>query len=680
MSDARGWSPGSDGPRRARWPTLLLVVLVCSLALVPLVSAHAELIASDPSEGERLTDSPAEVRLEFSSRVENANVRVVADDGTRVDAGPARINRQENGRFVTVPLETLERGSYQVRWRVQAADGHTTSDSFTFVIREATPSPTPTATPTVTPTPAGQSTQTPTPAGSSTPIPTAAPTATQTQTPTPTFPVVEQDPPSRDAVLSGGAGGFAEVNPVEALARGLLFTSVLLLVGLPLALVVVVRPVLDRSDPVERRTRILVAGAAGTLLFAALLLAAIRLTDIASQVSIAGVQQFVESSLGLYAVVQVAAAATVLAVTLAAGRTGRPFGPRQLGGVSIAGVLALSTISLSSHSASSVGATATLVDITHLLAVAVWTGGVAAFAVGVPPALLDLDRADRTRTVGRLVQRFGPFAVLSVGLAGATGLLLGAWHVPAATALETTAYGTVLSVKVLVVIAALAMGGLNQLVFGNHLPTGPLETVADGGRSMVPSRRTLSAWFVRAVRIEFALLLVVMVLAGVLTGIPTATHQTAAATEPVPLFIQEGDDPEVRMRLTPAAVGYSVTDITFVSDDERLTADGDVTIRMRHADIGLHRRQIAERQDDGSYSAVVQFPTDGRWIVTVTGTVDGQHVEEQFTPFISAAGAGHDHGSESDEGFGTRLRWGAVITGLGSVVVSAGLFLRRVRD
>lgn len=644
------------------WMAIFLVA--CGLVAVPVVSAHAHLVESDPADGERLTEPPAEIRLEFDGTVENAEVNVITANRTRVDDGPVEIHGDRD-RVVSVPVEDLGGGSYRVYWRIQSVDGHTTDGTFSFVVEQSTPTSIPTST-----APSPPATKTPTANATA----AATPTASPTPTPTPTYPVVEQDPPPREEVLAGAlADGFRELDPVEALARGLLFTATLLIVGLPLAITLVVRPVLGRSGAVRRRTRRLVAGAGGTLLVSALLLAVVRLTDVASAVSPTAIATFLRSSLGVYAVLQVAAAVAVLAATAYDHRAEESPGLPWLGGITAAGLVVALTVSLSSHSASSVGSVGVLADLEHLFGAAAWVGGVAALALVVPPALRALDASERARTVVRLVRRFSLLAVTGVGLAAATGLLIATWHVPAPYTLEGTAYGKLLSAKVLFVIGALVAGGLNHAVFGRL--AGPRGALADGGRSVAPSREALDSWFVRAVRVEFALLLIVTLLAGVLTGVPTADHQSAAA-DPVPLYLEGDDEPRTKIKLTPGTVGYSVVDVAF--GDDRHTADGPVTVRMRHAEAGLHRRQVADPGDDGRHSAVVHFPTDGRWILTVNGTVDGRQVDEQFTAFVRSPDGDHDHGAVTDDEFATLLRRGSAVVGLGTLVaLLAGLGFRR---
>ena len=125
----------------------------------------------------------------------------------------------------------------------------------------------------------------------------------------------------------------------------------------------------------------------------------------------------------------------------------------------------------SAHSIPGLPAVGQVLVATHIAAMGLWVGGVAAF-IAVP---------ERGASAPR---RFGQFAGLSFGVAGVSGLLLAVAHIGLPNALMTTPYGQVLVTKVLVIGVA------------------------------------VSAVLLRRRRLEFGVLLAVVAAAAVLAALP----------------------------------------------------------------------------------------------------------------------------------------------------------------
>ncbi|MEU6100159.1 copper resistance CopC/CopD family protein [Streptomyces flaveolus] len=99
-------------------------------------SAHAALRSTDPGDGTVLPRAPRAVTLTFTESVglRDDSFRVLDPGGHRLrteDAGHAD-GRSDTAR-VTLP-ETLGEGTYTVAWRVVSADGHPVSGAFTFSV------------------------------------------------------------------------------------------------------------------------------------------------------------------------------------------------------------------------------------------------------------------------------------------------------------------------------------------------------------------------------------------------------------------------------------------------------------------------------------------------------------------------------------------------------------------
>ncbi|MBX3283787.1 MAG: copper resistance protein CopC/CopD [Actinobacteria bacterium] len=119
------------GVVRAAFAVAVLAVLVLGPAAP--ASAHAQLTASDPTDGAVLDVAPAQVTLRFSEgvTVQPDGVRVLDRDATRVDGGVA----EAQGSVVVAPVDQpLPPGGYVVAWRVVSADGHPVHGAFSFSV------------------------------------------------------------------------------------------------------------------------------------------------------------------------------------------------------------------------------------------------------------------------------------------------------------------------------------------------------------------------------------------------------------------------------------------------------------------------------------------------------------------------------------------------------------------
>ncbi|MCI0384785.1 copper resistance protein CopC [Streptomyces sp. CNQ085] len=100
-------------------------------------AAHATLTGSDPARGAVVERAPRQVTLTFSESVSLADdaIRVLAPDGGRVDTGePLDLSADGEVRHGTGLREGLPEGTYTVVWKAVSADGHPVSGAFTFSV------------------------------------------------------------------------------------------------------------------------------------------------------------------------------------------------------------------------------------------------------------------------------------------------------------------------------------------------------------------------------------------------------------------------------------------------------------------------------------------------------------------------------------------------------------------
>lgn len=99
------------------------------------VSAHGELLNSEPAASSVLVESPNQIVLQFSESVESVfiSIRILDSAGVEIGSGTARRDTGNHSVVRTTPPH-LEPGSYVVVWRVTSADGHPVQGAFPFYI------------------------------------------------------------------------------------------------------------------------------------------------------------------------------------------------------------------------------------------------------------------------------------------------------------------------------------------------------------------------------------------------------------------------------------------------------------------------------------------------------------------------------------------------------------------
>jgi copper transport protein len=114
-------------PRRR----LALGVAVLALAVPAVAWAHAGLKSEFPGFQQELRSSPRAVTLRFDQFTLFPFVQVYDTAGHTFAVGKPTVH----GLIVSVPVRTLPRGDYTVRWHVLSSDGHVVSGVWTFGVR-----------------------------------------------------------------------------------------------------------------------------------------------------------------------------------------------------------------------------------------------------------------------------------------------------------------------------------------------------------------------------------------------------------------------------------------------------------------------------------------------------------------------------------------------------------------
>ncbi len=112
-----------------------LLAAVGILAAATPAQAHAGLVSVSPAIGSVVAESPGEVVLRFSERVDLSlgAVSVVGPTGRIVSGRPTRLG--PGGKDVAVKLRpSLPHGTYTLSYRVLSADGHPAAGGFSFSV------------------------------------------------------------------------------------------------------------------------------------------------------------------------------------------------------------------------------------------------------------------------------------------------------------------------------------------------------------------------------------------------------------------------------------------------------------------------------------------------------------------------------------------------------------------
>jgi copper transport protein len=491
--------------------------VACALAVVlaPSAFAHSVLLGTEPGNDVVVQESPERVSLRFNESVEMSlgGIRVFDGEGNRVDS--EEVN-PSNGREVAVGIEgELEPGTYTVAWRAISADSDPISGAFVFHVQE-------------------------------------------------------RGVTSGAVTLDSLTGNSNTVEVFFTAGRFFDFALLLLALG-GSAVLVIALP--SAAWPVRRRLYGVLSVIAGALALVALL-------NIGFQGAAAGgigiVDAFswdvysnvIDTRYGEMMLLQAALAVT-LALTALALRHSEHRDRRALSALTLAlgGAMSL-TPSLSGH-ASTAGTLAMVADVAHVIAAALWTGG-----LGFLFLALMLAKEDRWPLATRAVPRFSNMAVLSVVVLLVAGITNGYFQVRTWSALWETEYGLLLLAKVALVLPLLALGAYNNRYAVPRLKAG----IA----SVLERRR-----FLRAAGVELGIMVAIVAVTAVLVNAePARTEaamemeegaahteeptETAADHEAFEGMVMLGDS-EVMVMVDPAMPGENMIRLTFASPPENLT-------------------------------------------------------------------------------------------------------------
>ncbi|WP_405960884.1 copper resistance protein CopC [Streptomyces sp. NBC_00024] len=388
------------------------VLVLFLLGGVGTASAHAALKGSDPVDGSVLDAAPREVTLRFTESVSllEDSIRVVDPENRAVDTGrPGRAGGRADTARVTLPTG-LDDGTYTIAWRVVSADSHPISGALLFSIGE---------------------------------------------------------PSATSAVLPSDLAEDPLTSSLYDITRYFAYGALALLIGVTFFLAVVL------GGPSEVLRKLLLAGWLALLLASAVLLLLRgpyeRGSGVGAALDFSVLRDTMVSRPGLALLARLALLAVAAFLLVRVRRQGNhgkhgehgEQGERQEWGKGALVCGALVSVGLAGTWAAAEHASAGIQvpvamtsSVLHLLAMAVWLGGLTAL-------LTVLYRAPRTLSAA-VVDRFSRLAFVSVVVLAVTGVYqswrgLGSW-----SAFTSTAYGEVLVAKLVAVLLLLVAAAFSR--------------------------------------------------------------------------------------------------------------------------------------------------------------------------------------------------------------------------
>lgn len=404
-----GRTGGGRGRGVQRLVLLGAVLVLFLLGGAGTASAHAALKGSDPVDGSVLDAAPRDITLRFTESVSllEDSIRVVDPENRAVDTGkPGRAGGRADTASVTLPTG-LDDGTYTIAWRVVSADSHPISGALLFSIGE---------------------------------------------------------PSATAAVLPADLTEDPLTSSLYDITRYFAYGALALLIGVTFFLAVVL------GGPSEALRRLLLAGWLALLLASAVLLLLRgpyeRGTGVGAALDLSVLRDTMVSRPGLALLARLAllAVAALLLVRVRGqgqrGEQGQERGREEWGkGALVSGALLsvglAGTWAAAEHASAGIQVPVAMTSsVLHLLAMAVWLGGLTAL-------LTVLYRAPNTLSAA-VVNRFSRLAFVSVIVLVVTGVYqswrgLGSW-----SAFTSTAYGEVLVAKLVAVLLLLVAAAFSR--------------------------------------------------------------------------------------------------------------------------------------------------------------------------------------------------------------------------
>ena len=554
---------------------MALVALAVLLALAPgIAEAHANLAESDPAPNSALTSAPEQVRIRFTEPLEPlfSHIEIFDSFGTRVDRDDSRVDRS-NLLVMTVSLDPLPDGVYTVAWKnVSSVDGHRVRGAFFFSVGE------------------------------------------------PTSAVAVGDIPDEPLIQVWA----------EPVIRWLTLMGGLTLLGALLFRLTVLRPVIRSAPTGQKNDYSSLSFSDMTYLANTVVITVSWLTCTVGSLSQYVIQAsliYESSIVGTFFgpiwklpidtewgrlnsariwLLVVAYLTFLLIRDETYKRKTRAVVSTSI--CAIATTCALATISFTSHAAATpdVRTGAIINDFAHLVAAAVWVGGLASLAMAITEVFAYFEAEERRQTLLALVRRFSPIAAISVVVLVITGIY-SAWAQVTVIEAMTTPYGITLAVKITLIVALLGVASANLVWVRPRL--------RGSGRA--------AQWLRILVIAEFTLASLVVLAVGYLTSLEPARQvasREGIGVEDQFRFQDEVEGTAIALEVEPGRIGPNTVSVSIEDRlGEPVTNATDVRIRTSYLEADLGETPLsATRTGPGAYTLEDQVVSiAGAWQIEV---------------------------------------------------------------
>lgn len=494
------------GPPQRRYRLVLtwmfgfMLVITGSLAAPTVTQAHATLKNSSPANGEVVATMPSTITATFTERLEptESGLELFDSQGQKVEGVTPQPGSDDYTMTIQVP-SGLPNGTYSVLWRTLSNDdGHTAQGYFTFTVG------------------------------------TAADVAAVVTVPTDN---VGDGPPQLLKTVSRWA---ALVGLAAFLATWPIWT-------------IVVRPALApvwREGPqfARRMKRYALIAAALALLGSlfALVVQALALTSgtfFDKLMNTVGQTRFGHLWLLRIGLIMLYG----LVLSACAWWFTRHRKVENIAAWVVAIALPIPFSLIAHASAQPMGRSVALAaDMIHLLAAAVWIGGIFILATVVFPLTRKLDPAQRRAILIVAIPRFSLLAIVAWLAMGVTGFYAGWLQVGNLHGLTTTPYGKSLLVKLILLVVILAIAATNLLVIERHLT----RKIGEQATTLWSKRLT---WAVTA---ELVLILGVLGAVGQMTSQEPARDVLIERSKQISVSFPD-TNPRAKLLLAPGVAGVN---------------------------------------------------------------------------------------------------------------------------
>ncbi len=298
--------------------------------------------------------------------------------------------------------------------------------------------------------------------------------------------------------------------------------------------------------------------------------------------------------------------------------------------VTTLGLAYLLAIACSGHAAAvpQLVVTSILLDWLHLLAMALWVGGMAAIALALLPALHALTADSRVgapairRAYLQLLDRFSPAAYIAVATAAFTGMFNAQVHLDSLDRLTGTLYGRFLLAKLALIGAIMLLSASHVFLTRPRLRTLPSDAPAAArGYTSLAARLRIEPLLGTGVLLCVALMgQTAPAVAVFSTPTPTAGTPTASATS-APTVATPGAIGgsttvgvlRATLTITPPALGSTKFRV-IVEKRGRAVTDGQVRIRLSvPAQPSLGYTFVETTPTAGGYDGTGDLAQNGQW-------------------------------------------------------------------